>query len=311
MPDGLSDPIHDVDGSDEDRWLTEVLAARLATLTEPDRHAGTDVAWAALTEIGVIGIGSPISGGTATSAVLVAEQLGRALVGGPVLATGAACLALDDAAAERAIAGRWRVTLGEGGLFPWGLDVDQALETVDGELQPVTFRAASVFDTMAGEVWVRATTDRHPGLDRAAEVIERFDLTLAGYLNGAAEQLLELATEHARQRRQFGHPIGDHQAIAHPLVDAWNDVTASRGVARAASVGYFSPALARHAATRAAVQAAVTAHQVFGAMGYSVEGGVGTRTLRIRQWSVLPPALGPRLAGSIGHLAARAKTKQS
>ncbi|WP_298216551.1 acyl-CoA dehydrogenase family protein [Acidocella sp.] len=52
-------------------------------------------------------------------------------------------------------------------------------------------------------------------------------MTAAGYV-GAAEAAVDLALNYAKERKQFGQPIGTFQAIAHMLADMRTDVEASR-----------------------------------------------------------------------------------
>lgn len=61
---------------------------------------------------------------------------------------------------------------------------------------------------------------------------EAFDLRtrllLAAELLGVAARALELATDYARQRRQFGHSIGHFQAIKHRLAQDWMNLDNAR-----------------------------------------------------------------------------------
>ena len=52
-------------------------------------------------------------------------------------------------------------------------------------------------------------------------------MTAAGYVGGA-EAALQLALQYAKERKQFGRPIGTFQSIAHMLADMHTDVEASR-----------------------------------------------------------------------------------
>jgi alkylation response protein AidB-like acyl-CoA dehydrogenase len=52
-------------------------------------------------------------------------------------------------------------------------------------------------------------------------------MTTAGY-SGAAQNVVDQAVAYASQRKQFGKPIGDFQAIAHMLADMQTEVEASR-----------------------------------------------------------------------------------
>jgi alkylation response protein AidB-like acyl-CoA dehydrogenase len=45
---------------------------------------------------------------------------------------------------------------------------------------------------------------------------------------GVTERALELTAEYARNRKQFGRPIGSFQAVAQRLADGWIDVEAIR-----------------------------------------------------------------------------------
>lgn len=56
----------------------------------------------------------------------------------------------------------------------------------------------------------------------------RTRLLLAAELLGVAARTLELATDYARQRRQFGHSIGHFQAIKHRLAQDWMNLDNAR-----------------------------------------------------------------------------------
>ncbi len=52
-------------------------------------------------------------------------------------------------------------------------------------------------------------------------------MTASGYV-GAAEAAVDMAVKYAKERKQFGQPIGTFQAIAHMLADMRTDLEASR-----------------------------------------------------------------------------------
>jgi len=56
------------------------------------------------------------------------------------------------------------------------------------------------------------------------DVIYRGVITLCAYAVGAAEQIHHLATEFAKQRVQFGRPIGSFQAIQHYLAQSITEI---------------------------------------------------------------------------------------
>lgn len=96
---------------------------------------------------------------------------------------------------------------------------------------------------------------------------------------GLAQRSVDLAVAYAKDRQQFGKPIGSYQAVKHHLSSAQVAIEFARPVvlAAAAQIGNrdaFSRARISHAkivALEAADQAARAAIQVHGAMGYSWE----------------------------------------
>ena len=96
---------------------------------------------------------------------------------------------------------------------------------------------------------------------------------------GLAQRAVDLAVAYARDRQQFGKPIGSYQAVKHHLASAQTAIEFARPVALAAAASVaqqdiYSRARASHArlaALEAADQAARAAIQVHGAMGYSWE----------------------------------------
>ena len=64
---------------------------------------------------------------------------------------------------------------------------------------------------------------------RVAEwLVARGTVGLCAAQSGVIERALELTAEHARNRVQFGRPIGSFQAVAQRLADAFTDVEAVR-----------------------------------------------------------------------------------
>lgn len=104
-------------------------------------------------------------------------------------------------------------------------------------------------------------------------------LCLLARAYGASRRAFELAVDYAKERRQFGRPIGSFQAIQHKLANCliylegvrltqWNAASAfDRG---SADWRYFaSAALAFGAATMR--QVSLETHHAFGAIGYAEE----------------------------------------
>ena len=112
-----------------------------------------------------------------------------------------------------------------------------------------------------------------------ATAFDRGALCVSAQLLGITGRLIEMAVAYARDRRQFGRPIGSYQAVQHRLADALLHQEFARPVVyqAAASLAQRSPTASRDVsmakcyAARAATFASRTALQVHGAIGYTDE----------------------------------------
>lgn len=102
-------------------------------------------------------------------------------------------------------------------------------------------------------------------------------VTTAGYC-GAAQATVDLALAYAKERVQFGQPIGNFQAIAHMLADMQAEVEASRALMLKAawemSTGrdaLKTLSMAKLMASETYVKAANNGMQVMGGYGYIME----------------------------------------
>jgi alkylation response protein AidB-like acyl-CoA dehydrogenase len=196
-----------------------------------------DEVWRELCELGWPGIfiGEEHGGqglGTVELIILM-EELGYALAPLPFLSNAAAGLVLDAAGSDEQkerwlpgiASGEARGTVGllndgEAKLVPdadsadvillLGHDGATVVEAAAAEVEPVetmdpTRRFARVRAGGAGEP---LEGERGPGLARAATAV-------AAELTGIAQRAMEMAVEYARERKQFGRPIGSYQAVSH------------------------------------------------------------------------------------------------
>jgi hypothetical protein len=261
--------------------------------------------WKELAELGVLSVGADGESG-ARDLVATCEALGAAATPGPLLETVIALRLLPEPECTALGAGAAIVSLGEPPLLPFAPIADHFV-ALEGER---AFRARPAgaihaVDTLAGEPWGRVALVRGSELPGAAAALAAGRLAGAALLAAAGRRALELAAEHARTRKQFGRAIGEFQAVAHPLADAWIRISAAELLARAAAqhadvAAPEAPALAAAAwlsARRAALGAAQRAHQTFGAVGITLEGPVFPLSRRIRQWTSL----------TLGESAARAR----
>jgi alkylation response protein AidB-like acyl-CoA dehydrogenase len=232
------------------------------------------------------GDGRPWASGVEVA--LVGEELGRGLADaafvGPTLAADLRRLAggASSTVSETVALG---ADLGEPGD---ALAVDAAGSTAalsisghDVLSHPVTGPVAGLDLTRpAGAVGVASApvgTVRAEDLDRWTAL----GLTLASAdLVGTMRGALELGTGYAKERRQYGVPIGSFQAVQHLLADAHVSMEGSRSIARHAAwaVDALAPpdALAAAAAAkaycaRAARTVCETVIQVHGGIGHTWE----------------------------------------
>jgi alkylation response protein AidB-like acyl-CoA dehydrogenase len=269
--------------------------------------AGTFTAalWRDLGELGVLALATPEGGGDAAHVAAVCEALGAQRC--PALLVPALMAAqLVDGPERSGVLGGARVaTVAPAGddLVPWG-EVADVFVVLDGNEAWLATPAAPLdaVATLANEPWARGRLDRVRPLPGAARAGPLGDLALAAWLVGAAGALLQRATGHAATRRQFGRVIGDFQAVAHRLAGCDAAVESARALVRLVALQAGGPlpahaAAARLTATQGALDTAYAAHQVFGAIGYTVDGGIAQWSTAIRQASLLAP--GPARAAAM------------
>jgi alkylation response protein AidB-like acyl-CoA dehydrogenase len=127
------------------------------------------------------------------------------------------------------------------------------------------------------------------GLDTARTAV-------AADLVGVAARALARTVEHVRTREQFGRPIGAFQAVKHRLADAYVAVERARSLTYRAAMLLDDPdaagvpvaaALAKAAASEAAVLVAKAGVQLHGAVGMTWEHDMHLFLRRARQGALL------------------------
>lgn len=107
---------------------------------------------------------------------------------------------------------------------------------------------------------------------------------------GAMEATLALCLRYAREREQFGRPIGQYQSLQHLLAVMVEDVCSARVATQVACQGAlgatatFDIAVAKVRSSEAAGRCAAIAHQVHGAMGTTHEYALNFLTRRLWSW---------------------------
>jgi alkylation response protein AidB-like acyl-CoA dehydrogenase len=118
--------------------------------------------------------------------------------------------------------------------------------------------------------------DLHQGFVNTLQILDRGRIAIGALAVGLARGALEESRGYAKERRTFGRPIAEHQAIAFMLADIATDVEASRLlVHRAAALcdagEPFGPeaSMAKLFASEAAMRATTKAVQIHGGYGYT------------------------------------------
>jgi alkylation response protein AidB-like acyl-CoA dehydrogenase len=162
-----------------------------------------------------------------SEAAIVFEELGRAIVPGPLVATHLGAALIPEAAAGQAVVGLLPTsppaTVVE---FPDDLDAllvigDDGVHRID----PDTLATVAVERPLDALTPVRIVTGAVPTGDVIAgpDVARQFALVgavlTAALQAGIAARTVELATAYAKEREQFGRAIGSFQSIKHLIAD--------------------------------------------------------------------------------------------
>jgi alkylation response protein AidB-like acyl-CoA dehydrogenase len=285
------------------RTAHEFLASRfkpekVRELADADSY--DDGLWNQISELGWPGIAiSEDDGGQGLGMVELAvllEESGYACAPSPLLGTAGAALVISAAGSDEQRA-EWLPKLATGeatGAFGGYADGSSTVfcdlpradvvVTFDGEgalvapASEVDFEPFKAIDSTRSYGLVsEAAGERLPGDVDAGR--DRLAVAIAAELTGIAQRTLEMATEYARERQQFGRPIGAYQGVSHRIAAMLLGVEESR------SLTYFAawtadaepdslPMAAAMAGARSADagwEVPASALQVLGGIGFTWE----------------------------------------
>jgi len=178
------------------------------------------------------------AGGELADAATVLQELGRALAPSPLLGTTLAELALlaapepDAGTLERLAEGSaiGAVVL-EADYVVNGDIADVVVAAADGQLSRWTrFSAQPVVTMDPTRRLARVQPEEEVPLGPDPGIADAAAVLLAAEQIGAAEHCLELTVEYAKNRVQFGRPIGSFQALKHRMADLYVAVAAAKAV---------------------------------------------------------------------------------
>ena len=133
------------------------------------------------------------------------------------------------------------------------------------------------------------------GADALAKALDLAAVALAAEQVGGAQRCLDLAVDYAKERVQYGRPIGSFQALKHTMADMMVDVEGARSAVyyAACAAAEDSDELPRLASMAKAVasdayrRCAGDALQIFGGVGFTWEYDVHLYFKRARSSAVL------------------------
>jgi alkylation response protein AidB-like acyl-CoA dehydrogenase len=285
------------------RTARELLAARvkperLRELAEAGRY--DDQLWSEIVELGWPGIAVPEQhegqGLGLIELALLQEELGYALAPTPFLSTTAAALLLvhagSDAQRERWLGGlvsgeeRGAVGVAAGERAALVPDAGEASFLIvvsdDGaRLVPAADAKISQEDTLDSTRMFAAVdaAGGEPLPGDAGAAMDRVAVALAAESVGVAQRVMEMAVTYAKDRKQFGQPIGVHQAVSHRCAQMLLETESARSaVLYAAWTAENEPeslplaaASAKAYASDAGWRVTASALQVHGGIGFTWE----------------------------------------
>nr|WP_319249042.1 acyl-CoA dehydrogenase family protein [uncultured Celeribacter sp.] len=116
------------------------------------------------------------------------------------------------------------------------------------------------------------------GFRTAMKVLDRGRIHVSAMAVGQSQRMLDIATDYALERTQFGKPIGQHQLVQGLIADCQAELQAARALVRAAADTFhregkaiLEAASAKYFCTEAAGRIADRAVQIHGGAGYMSE----------------------------------------
>ena len=233
-------------------------------LTVPEQHGG-------------IGLGYP-------ELAVVAEELGRVLALGPLLTTMAGFVPLlreaenGDEWLARVASGEISGTAAYDGHALCGAEVDHVAVVGDGEIaisdvQGEPINALDLTRTITHPPFEgQRLTISQDGVRKAREELT---VALAFELVGTCQTIFDTNLEYAKERHQFGVPIGSFQAVKHKLADMFVALERARALCVFAAATIHEDDPRRTTATSAAKAAAGDCQRLVAQDGIQLLGGIG------------------------------------
>lgn len=251
--------------------------------------AGEDVAdlWPQFTELGLLGIMAPESAGGLEQPLVVmaavAEAAGYAGLPEPLVETAGiavpgmieATLNVDDV-----VSGKMKIAV-QSNLRPF----------IDSAFSADFFLCSDDFTSIKNSQLQKVKSiDPLRNISKVSPTgigggKENGAVLTASQLIGLSQRMVDMSVDYAKDRHQFGKPIGSFQAVKHQLANVYTQIEFTRPMIHLAAIkGGAAVHTAKIAAIDTAMLAAETAIQVHGGMGYTYE--VDLHLFMKRAWAL-------------------------
>jgi len=269
----------------------------IADILVPEEHGGSGADWDDACAV------LQAAGHAQTPLPLAEAMIARKLLADAALEVPRSKLSIapDPVGTLSRDAGAWKFS-GVLSSVPWGRDVASVVTTVALEGRPhvvvLAVRDASVHEKMnlADEPRDELQFDSASALAAPANsresqhLIDYAALARTAQIAGALQSALERSIAYAQERKQFGRPIGQFQAVQQQLALFGGETAAATCASRAAAISAcagdasFEIAAAKLRANQAIGVATSIAHQVHGAIGFTREYALRQATQRLWSW---------------------------
>jgi len=291
----------DFDFTDEQRALRDVARDLFAKQSPPslirERWKGErdPKLWRALAEVGLLGVIVPEqyggSGGDEIDLALVLEEAGRAALPEPFVETVVASR-LIELHGSKVLSESWLPGIARGEVVATvGLETDPFVAYADVADLVVLIDTSGARLLTRDDVKAKPVRSQDPARPLFAVESkrgERLNLTtplsraaaaVASVQLGIARRLLEMTVDYAKDRKQFGKPVGSFQAVKHKLARVHTAIEDARPSAWYAAYAFArdlpdaarAASVAKVAASGAEAMANAEALQCHGGIGFTWE----------------------------------------
>jgi len=295
------------DFNDEQREIKSTAHEFLASRFKPEKvrelaeaeSPYDDTLWREMCELGWLGITiSEEHGGQGlgmVELVILQEELGYALAPSPFISNAVAGLLIQDAGSDDQKA-RWLPGIASGeargaaALTPEEEPIVGAaggaavLVLNDGEGGRLIEAASASLERLdlvdTTRAYYRVSSEGgDPLAGDVAPAVDKAMVALAAEQVGIAQRALDMAVAYAKEREQFGRPIGAYQAVSHRLAGMLWDTEEARSLTYFAAWAAdaepdglpLAASMAKARASDAATSVTNAALQVFGGIGFTWE----------------------------------------